>query len=1055
MTLPPLSVHSFAEAVSIQPLPLQAFCPAQPFVAPAQAPWPLQALMPAHWTGPFGASLVFSPACAPPAANMEQTAAATKAPFMAFRVMTFPPRGLLGAASVMLLTPGARRAARRSRSPHTGRGAATGASLPLLLRGGHGLLEIGRHGRDGRREDDLDPAVAGAAGHRPVAGDGLPRTVRRDDQVLSGNLRLLLQVADDVDRARRREVPVGRVLVLQLVGDRDVVGVAGDLDLLVLHVGEDRADAGEDAVAARRDHRVALVEEDLVDEVDLDPPAGLGEADVALLDLLVLGLDLERELVLQREEVGLLGLHLLQPLRDLGPRGSRLVEPGARIHELRGRGGGLGACPVEPGEQEDRRTGAGEEGEDEEDPGRLAGLRQLERLVHHVIVGVHVGHAVLRKARFARALFHPRRDAGKPSLRPGAVSLAAGAGGRTWAMSDREQRGIVAQRQLAPGDGEQPRDPVAEAEARLAAVLAEVAALDVEVEALSEALADFGRRYEQALAGAFTALGEADRLTRRLQRLEDEVGRLARRLREGEPEPEPEAPRRARAGSRRSHRKRRRAGPEPFRWHDFDAEPEGAGPSEASAPTEPEPEPELELELESEAAALKRVYRRLARVLHPDLAQDREEQGRLGELMARVNAAYAKGDRTTLELMAEKVGAGEPLGELSPEERLAHLARRAATLENVAASLRREQAKLARTDTFRLRAEALAREEAGGDWFAETSKELREEEAAAAADAVARLDRLTRAARELDRARRMAMGQIAKRGPTGTKRAFDPLQESALVRKGAALLERQRATGPARELARLLEEEAAARPWEVALSVLALFLEESVRPPPAIETGAGFSERWDLLRAEWEGAPDLARALARLPRHLAAGVRIALARPSVAEIGRAVLSVLGPPETCKECAEAVVTVHLLRTRGLDELNGLVCPRCGAIQRSYWRYGEPEGLEALAPWALKLGLVAEQGLALAGTVIGFQMLPEEHEALTAAGLRDRFAQLYLTPYDVALDPAALSIAAGAKVLKPGATVGEAKVALAIDAGAGTTPEALLELLRGRVARRFKR
>jgi hypothetical protein len=640
-------------------------------------------------------------------------------------------------------------------------------------------------------------------------------------------------------------------------------------------------------------------------------------------------------------------------------------------------------------------------------------------------------------------------------------------------MSDREQRGIVAQRQLAPGDGEQARDPVAEAEARLAAALAEVAALDVEVEALSEALADFGRRYEQALAGAFTALGDADRLTRRLQRLEDEVGRLARRLREGEPEPVPEEPRRARAGSRRSHRKRRKAGPEPFRWHDFDAEPEAHGASEAPAPAEPEPEPELE----SEAAALKRVYRRLARVLHPDLAQDREEQGRLGELMARVNAAYAKGDRTTLELMAEKVGAGEPLGELSPEERLAHLARRAATLENVAASLGRERAKLTRTDTFRLRAEALARQEAGGDWFAETSKELVEEEAAAAADAVARLDRLARAARELDRARRMAMGQIAKRGPTGTKRAFDPLQESALVRKGAALLERQRATGPARELARLLEEEAAARPWEVALSVLALFLEESVRPPPAIETGAGFSARWDLLRAEWEGAPDLARALARLPRHLevgvragetevaaglqlaspelAAGVRIALARPSVAEIGRAVLSVLGPPETCKECAEAVVTVHLLRTRGLDELNGLVCPRCGAIQRSYWRYGEPEGLEALAPWALKLGLVAEQGLALAGTVIGFQMLPEEHEALTAAGLRDRFAQLYLTPYEVDLDPAALSIAAGAKVLKPGAAVGEAKVALAIDAGAGTTPEALLELLRGRVARRFKR
>ncbi|MGB8932606.1 MAG: molecular chaperone DnaJ, partial [Anaeromyxobacteraceae bacterium] len=186
-----------------------------------------------------------------------------------------------------------------------------------------------------------------------------------------------------------------------------------------------------------------------------------------------------------------------------------------------------------------------------------------------------------------------------------------------------------------------------------------------------------------------------------------------------------------------------------------------------------------------------------------------------------------------------------------------------------------------------------------------------------------------------------------------------------------------------------------------------------------------------------------------------AGVRIALERPTVAEIGRAVLSALGPSETCKECKEEIVAIHLLRTRGLDELNGLVCPRCGAVQRSYWRYGEPEGLEALAPWALKLGLVAEQGLSLAGTVIGFQLLPEEREGLTAAALRDRFVQLYLTPYEVELDPAALSIAAGGRALKPAAAVGEGKVALALSPDAGTTAEALLELLRSRVSRRFKR
>ena len=88
----------------------------------------------------------------------------------------------------------------------------------------------------------------------------------------------------------------------------------------------------------------------------------------------------------------------------------------------------------------------------------------------------------------------------------------------------------------------------------------------------------------------------------------------------------------------------------------------------------------------------------------------------------------------------------------------------------------------------------------------------------------------------------------------------------------------------------------------------------------------------------------------------------------------------------------MVAIHLLRTRGLDELNGLVCPRCGAVLRSYWRYGEAEGLEALAPHALRLGLVAEQAVSLAGTTVGFQMLPAELERLTADRLRRRFASI---------------------------------------------------------------
>lgn len=639
------------------------------------------------------------------------------------------------------------------------------------------------------------------------------------------------------------------------------------------------------------------------------------------------------------------------------------------------------------------------------------------------------------------------------------------------------ERALVAHRALARS-GEDRDDPVARAEARLAAALADATALDLELEALSAALGDFARRYERAVAVAFAELGGAERLVRRLQRLEDELARLAERYRAGDLAPAP----RRRASRRAGRPAARDAGAEDApRGGDAAAGFDDAADADAGGAAEPGgdgagdgPAPELE----DDEAVLKRLFRRLARVLHPDLARDPAEAARLGELMARVNAAYARRDRTALEVMVEKVGAGEPPGDLSPEERLAHLERRTATLERIVASLRRERDRLLRTDTHRLREEALRREAAGGDWLAETAAALADEAGAAYADALARLGRLVNAARELSRARKGAMSKIVKRGPTGARRAFDPLTESELVRRGAVRLERQRATARARELARALEDAASAAPWEAALTVLAFLVEAAgARPPDAVATPGGLAARWDALRAAWPDAPDLSRALARLPRHLevglrdgtgevvaglqladpelAAGVRIALDREAVARLARDVLAALGPDERCPACRDRVVAVHLLRTRGLDELNGLACPRCGAILRSYWRYGEAEGLEALAPYARSLGLVAEQPVRLATATIGFQMLPAERERLTAGALRRRFAELYLAPYEVDLAPERLRVEAGGAALAPTARVaGVRGLAIGVEPDAGTTPEALLELLRARIERRFR-
>lgn len=602
------------------------------------------------------------------------------------------------------------------------------------------------------------------------------------------------------------------------------------------------------------------------------------------------------------------------------------------------------------------------------------------------------------------------------------------------------------------------RDPVAEEERRLRAAVEEVTALDLEVEALSQALAEFGRRYEQAMGEAFSDLDAAQHLVRRLQALEDEAARLTDLLRAGPPVRPPARrrrvprPPRADAGPRRGA-----AAPAP----------EAGGPEEALAP-----------EVEPEQHVLKRLLRRLARLLHPDLARDDAERSRLGELMARVNAAYARGDRTALELMAEKVGAGEPLGELSGEERLAHLGRRLAAMQRLTASLRRERARLEATDTHRLREEARRRQAEGRDLVAEARAEVEEEARHAVADALARLGRLAGAAQDLERSRRTAMSQISRgRGPTGALRAFDPLSESALVRRGVQHLDRQRATREARELARRLEESADSAPWEVALTLMAFFAEAAGRPPRSLSTGQGWAERYERLRAAWPAAPTFEHLLLRLPPHLEvgmratpravaaglqlaapdllAGVRISLDRSAVARLGREVLRELGPRERCRRCRRTETAVHLLRTRGLDELHGLLCPRCGAVLRSYWRYGEVEGLEALAPWALQLGAVREQVAHLADAAIGFQFLPADRERLRAGGLRRLFGELYLSQYGLAVPPSEVGLRVGRVVLAPGEAVPEGQpVRIALGPRAGLGEAAALELLRDRIERRFR-
>jgi len=610
----------------------------------------------------------------------------------------------------------------------------------------------------------------------------------------------------------------------------------------------------------------------------------------------------------------------------------------------------------------------------------------------------------------------------------------------------------------APTTGADPR--LEGAERRRRAALAEVDALDAEVERLAADLGEFSRRYEAEMADPFAELARAERLVRRLQELEDEVGRLARVLSSG-------------GDSLREGRARGRPGrpdprpkpvPEPEGDEGEGDEGEGAG---------------VEVEVLPDEAELKRIHRRLARLLHPDLAVDEAERGRLSALMARVNEAYTRRDRSALELLAERVGAGDLEGEISVEERIGHAEARARALEGIAANLQRERERLLGSATRRLWEEAARRSEAGGELLGEMRRELDEEAAEALRDARRRLERVFRRAADLGRLWRSTMTGLAVRGGGRGLKPFDPVGESPLVRRGVLQLERARAGAAARELARRLEEAADEAPWEAAAVLLAFFAEVARRPPESLATPEGWRGRWEAIRERWPEAPEFERLLGRLPGRLGLelgmrassgdvtvglqlrsedlfpGVRIALARKPVAEVARAVLAILGPRLPCPRCRRERLALHLLRTRGLDEVHGLVCPKCGSALRSYWRYGEVEGLEALGPLSLELGIISEQVVRLGPVSVAFQMLPFQLAALSASRLCALFAETYLSPYRLSLGRGAIRVRVGKRWLRGSARLPQRGVALDAWPGGGAPPAAeLVETLRIRIAKRFR-
>jgi chromosome segregation ATPase len=172
---------------------------------------------------------------------------------------------------------------------------------------------------------------------------------------------------------------------------------------------------------------------------------------------------------------------------------------------------------------------------------------------------------------------------------------------------------------------------------------------------LIDAEAQLAERLAAIGAFEFQVRARLDSLNRRLDALQAEIDELRRALRRFQAEWDDFPPRREKDDDR---------------WR-FEEGAAASGDFRYRAKVET-PRPALESDL---IAAIKALYRQLARRFHPDLALDETDRAYRTDLMMAINAAYAAGDLAALERLATE-----------PDS----ISRAPQTLEELAAGLQRE-----------------------------------------------------------------------------------------------------------------------------------------------------------------------------------------------------------------------------------------------------------------------------------------------------------------------------------------------------------------------------
>jgi hypothetical protein len=138
---------------------------------------------------------------------------------------------------------------------------------------------------------------------------------------------------------------------------------------------------------------------------------------------------------------------------------------------------------------------------------------------------------------------------------------------------------------------------------------------------------------------------------------------------------------------------------------------------------------------------LKKLYREVAKRIHPDLATDESDRKRRHELMTEANRAYEEGDEARLEaILRDWETSPESVKGEGPGAELVRVIRKIAQVEHRLKAIDAEIARVEETDLYQLKNQVDQAEEEGRDLLAEMASQVDQQ----VAEARGRLGSITR-----------------------------------------------------------------------------------------------------------------------------------------------------------------------------------------------------------------------------------------------------------------------------------------------------------------------